>query len=372
MTDDQRADRAAAKGDYRAALDHLYRARAADAEPSLPRALKMAAMARALGDADAAARHVHEALVLDPLDLSALLLKATMLHNAGNPDAGEIYGRALAQVEEPAPPHLAPVLQVARQRYAAWQAETRDRLLDRAGAVAPITPALRAFVDASLHLASPEREGPTHYCYPGLTTAGFHDRANFPWLARLEAMSATIERELAAILQVSTGRPYIQYPDHVPVDQWQVLNGSADWSAIHLIERGVVSDLARRHCPETLALLETLPQPGVAGIGPNAMFSLLAPHTHIPPHTGITNTRLICHLPLVTPPGCWFRVGDETRPWQMGEAMVFDDTIEHEAMNPTDHMRAVLIFDIWHPDMDEDARRGVGAVMAASGVLHAL
>lgn len=372
MNDDQLADRAAAAGDYRTALDHLARAKSADAQPSLARALKMAAMARALGDTEAASVFLHQALAINPLDVSALLLKATMLHNAGDPNAGDFYGRALAQIEEPAPPHLAAVLHVARQRHVAWQTETRARLIERVRSVAPVTPALCGFIDALLHLAPPEREGPSHYCYPGLATAGFHPRDRFAWLTRLEDRVATIQQELAAILQVSTGSPYIRYPEHVPVDQWHELNGNADWSAIHLIERGVVTDLARRYCPETVALVQSLPQPVVAGIGPNAMFSLLAPHTHIPPHTGVSNTRLICHLPLVTPPECWFRVGAETRLWHTGEAWVFDDTIEHEAMNPSEHMRAALIFDVWHPDLDEDARRAVGAIMEASGALHAL
>ena len=89
-----------------------------------------------------------------------------------------------------------------------------------------------------------------------------------------------------------------------------------------------------RHCPTVMALLGGLDQPIVAGRSPNAMFSLLAPGAHIPPHTGVANTRLVCHLPLIVPPGCWFRVGAERRDWRVGEAWVFDDTIEHEAMNP--------------------------------------
>ena len=36
-------------------------------------------------------------------------------------------------------------------------------------------------------------------------------------------------------------------------------------------------------------------------------------------------------LPL--PDGCWFRVGNETRTWEPGKALMFDDTIEHEARN---------------------------------------
>ena len=67
------------------------------------------------------------------------------------------------------------------------------------------------------------------------------------------------------------------------------------------------------------------------------------------PHTGVTNTRLTVHLPLIVPPGCGFRVGATTREWLPGKAWVFDDTIQHEAWNLSDTPRAILIFDIWNP-----------------------
>jgi aspartyl/asparaginyl beta-hydroxylase (cupin superfamily) len=102
------------------------------------------------------------------------------------------------------------------------------------------------------------------------------------------------------------------------------------------------------------------------------MFSLLAPGAHIPPHTGISNARLVCHLPLIVPEGCWFRVKEDTRLWQRGKAWVFDDTVEHEAMNPSTELRVVMICDIWHPALDEAERAGIKAVIEAGGQLHGL
>ena len=113
-------------------------------------------------------------------------------------------------------------------------------------------------------------------------------------------------------------------------------------------------------------MLAELPQPSVPGRCPNAMFSLLAPKTRIPPHTGVANTRLVCHLPLIVPPGCGFRVGAETRSWVPGTAFVFDDTIEHEAWNDSDELRVVLIFDLWPWALSEAERQAVAAVMAES------
>lgn len=103
-------------------------------------------------------------------------------------------------------------------------------------------------------------------------------------------------------------------------------------------------------------------QPGFA---PTAMFSRLDPHTRIPAHTGSSNVRLITHLPLVLPGPARFRVGNETRPWKMGEAWVFDDTIEHEAWNDADEDRVILTFDIWNPFLSESERALITVLMAA-------
>ena len=51
-----------------------------------------------------------------------------------------------------------------------------------------------------------------------------------------------------------------------------------------------------------------------------------------------------------------FASAGETRPWIEGEAFVFDDTIEHEAHNPTAQDRAVLILDCWNRYLSEAER----------------
>jgi aspartyl/asparaginyl beta-hydroxylase (cupin superfamily) len=151
------------------------------------------------------------------------------------------------------------------------------------------------------------------------------------------------------------------------MQQWKALNRNRDWTAIHLVDKGRLVEANAEHCPQAMALLKALPQPDLPGASPNAMFSLLAPHTAIPPHVGVANMRLVCHLPLVVPEGCWLRVGAETRHWRRGEAFLFDDTIEHEAMNPTDQLRIVFIFDVWHPDLADVECDAVKALMAIDG-----
>jgi len=84
---------------------------------------------------------------------------------------------------------------------------------------------------------------------------------------------------------------------------------------------------------------------------------MLKAGAHIGAHTGMYNTRLLCHLPLIVPPGCRFRVGNEVREWEVGKLMIFDDTIEHEAWNDSAEDRVVLIFDIWRPELTEEEKR---------------
>ncbi|MGB9110872.1 MAG: aspartyl/asparaginyl beta-hydroxylase domain-containing protein, partial [Telluria sp.] len=79
---------------------------------------------------------------------------------------------------------------------------------------------------------------------------------------------------------------------------------------------------------------------------------------------GVSNVRLVVHLPLVVPPGCGFRVGNDVRQWEEGKAWVFDDTIEHEAWNDSERQRAILMFDIWHPQLTGPERALVTGLSA--------
>lgn len=332
--------------------------------------LKLSAMARAGGDLAGAREAVAGALSIRPLDFVALMLKATILHAQGEHDvAGPAYGEALAQIPASIPRGMESAITVAKQRLADWQSKRADMLRNAVRQSTSLTPKLERFITNSVRLTPSDRAGPTHFCYPGLTEIPFHPRDAFPWLDELEASTGQIAAEFDALIESEAAElvPYISYPADVPVRQWEILNNSPAWTAIHLVKNGEIIEANARHCPQLVQLLAKIPQPDVAGAGPNAMFSLLAPGAHIPPHTGIANTRLVCHLPLVVPRGCWFRVDSETREWHRGRAWVFDDTIEHEARNPSAELRVILIIDVWHPDLDTDERAGIAQVIGAFG-----
>jgi hypothetical protein len=336
--------------------------------------LKLAAMCRGTGDLAGAMSAVSQALAIDPLDLSALLMRAVLLERMGKEaEAGEAYGRALAQRPpgEAPRPELAGMIVHAEQRYRRFQESMVERL--SAGIASDGTPGERArigrFCTNIARITEAYAQQPSHFHYPGLPPFEFHDRDHFPWLAELEAASSDIKEEFEGLVAGEAAElvPYIQYPDDVPLRQWESLNRSRDWTAVHLLQNGARIERNARHCPRTMALLERLPQPQVATASPNAMFSLLAPRTRIPPHSGVANTRLVCHLPLIVPPGCGFRVGAETRAWKPGEAFVFDDTIEHEAWNDSGELRVVFIFDVWAWALSEAERRAVAKILPRSG-----
>jgi aspartyl/asparaginyl beta-hydroxylase (cupin superfamily) len=186
----------------------------------------------------------------------------------------------------------------------------------------------------------------------------------------VEAAAADVRGELIELLKGGTDRfrAYIQADSgSIRLDSNKALQDSNDWSALFLCENGRVDfDLVDR-CPRTWEAVQRAPLPKVAGWGPTAMFSLLKAGARIAPHTGMFNTRLTCHLPLIVPGGCRFRVGNEVREWQEGKLLIFDDTIEHEAWNDGGEDRVILIFDIWRPELSERERHELSLLFRNEG-----
>ncbi len=369
---EQQADRAAAAGQFAAARSLLERAVETESS-SIDLWMKLSAMRKASGDLNGALGAVDRALAISPLDFSALLSRAVILDRLGDPNAGEEFGHALAQLppDEEVPETMKPAVAHARQRR-----DEHRFLLERRLTLslpADLDPEAQAraerFISNRAHRTRHYHQEPSDFHYPGLPEIEFHDRALFQGLEALEQATDAIRAEFDALIEAEAAEmvPYIQYPDRVPMRQWKELNNNRNWTAIHLLRNGQRIEANARHCPKTLAAIAKLDQPQVPGASPNAMFSLLAPRTRIPPHTGVANTRLVCHLPLIVPGGCGFRVGETTRDWRVGEAFVFDDTIEHEAWNDSDELRVVLIVDLWPPALGSDDRVAVAAVIGASG-----
>jgi aspartate beta-hydroxylase len=340
--------------------------------PGLPALhFSLALICRTTGDTQAEMVAIEKALALDPYFFLALLQKATLLERLGKSKQAATAYQAVLACAPPAeqiPPTLQGALTHARQTV-----EANNRALEAfiAGRVAAARAAhegekLDRFDQCVGAIVGKQRvyvQQPTFMHFPRLPAIQFYDRDDFPWLKELEAATADIRAELLQVLAHESQQfvPYVANPDGVPLNQWKELNRSRRWSAYFLWHYGtkVVDHLAR--CPKTAAALTHVPRMDVPGHAPTAFFSLLEPKTRIPAHTGVSNTRLVVHLPLIVPPNCGFRVGSETREWKAGEAWVFDDTIEHEAWNDSDEPRAILICDIWNPYLTAAERDLVSA-----------
>jgi aspartyl/asparaginyl beta-hydroxylase (cupin superfamily) len=259
----------------------------------------------------------------------------------------------------------------------AFVAESRQRLSDALDAeladpLGRASPRDRRRLSAALEVMLGRRHVYPNQCfgmhYPFLPADEFFDREHFPWLAELEAQTDVIRAEVVQLLASEDPglSPYVAMPPGTPRNVWTELNNSRAWSALHLWKEGERIDEACARAPRTTEIVEGLPLARIHGKAPTVFFSILEAGKHIPPHTGVTNTRTIIHLPLVVPPGCAFRVGGETREWREGEAFAFDDTIEHEAWNRSDRDRAVLILDVWNPHLSEDEREMICRMFAVA------
>jgi aspartyl/asparaginyl beta-hydroxylase (cupin superfamily) len=344
--------------------------------------LNLGGACRALGDIGAALEAVEGALVIAPRSFHALLMKASLLEKRGDLRiAGLGYGLALHQAPRPdqldEPTRRA--LQHAREFRAEYELDLRKQLLEAtSGAAAlgrsPETRRVAAFID---HLSGAQRryqQEPRVYFYPGLPAIEFYPSEDFPWLADVESATPAIQRELMEVAggdpEAEGFTPYVNYAAGLPLDQWKELNKSPRWNAYHLISDGAPVRGHADRCPATMAAVRQAPQPVARGRSPVAMFSVLQARTRIPPHTGVSNTRLVVHLPLILPPGCGFRVGNETREWVIGRGWVFDDTIEHEAWNDSDQPRTILIFDIWSPYLSLAERDLISRITEAMDEFH--
>ena len=335
--------------------------------------INLAKAFRALNLAAEESQALDRVFALEPRHLLALLQKASLLERQGKRKAAATTFQKALQTLPPGtrlPEALRPAIQhaveVVRENKAALAAFLDERLGEvRTQHAAANQERFDHCIDSYFGRKKIFAPQPNFLHFPKLPTWEFYPRAPFAWLAELESATGDIRGEFERVFAEDADRlePYIAYPEGAPLDQWAELNHSRRWSAFYLWRDGAPVQEHLTRCPKTTAALRRLPLADLPGYAPTAFFSILDARTHIPAHTGATNTRLIVHLPLVIPGACRLRVGSETREWRAGEAWVFDDTIEHEAWNDSDVPRAILIFDIWHPELSAAERDLVRAVV---------
>lgn len=317
-------------------------------------------------DRPAARTALAQVLRLDPGNPYALVMHGELLTRDGDDRAAvNWYDQALSATAgmQGLPADLIERLARAHAERGAAVARFRGRM-DTALTAAGIDAAAAGprFAESLAIVAGQTRpylQEPTSFYFPGLPQKAFYDPADFAWVPALVAATAAITAEVSAVLTDRAGlAPYVEAPKDRPAKPHSLLDDSR-WSAFHLWQGGAPVAANAARCPATMAALAGLPIPVIAGRSPMVLFSVLAPGTHIQPHNGMLNTRLICHLPLVVPAGCRLRVGNDTRDVRAGEMLIFDDSIEHEAWNDSGDIRAILLFEIWRPELIEAERRAL-------------
>lgn len=201
------------------------------------------------------------------------------------------------------------------------------------------------------------RQKPVIFYMPDLAASPVTPNDQLSWVAPLEAAWADIRREYEDAARANIAMtPYV--PAATREKKWSHLRGRLDWSSIHLFKDAAEMPAAAKF-PKTVAALQEVDLVRIDGVPLEAFFSRLKPGAHIPPHYGLTNTRLTVHLPVIVPGDCAIRVGDALCRWTEGKIVAFDDSYDHEAWNraPTD--RVVLIFEAHHPDLSAEERMAI-------------
>lgn len=360
------------RGDSRSArelFDRVVAAGKADASTFVG----IAFACRAAGDARAAMAALERALALEPRNVQALVVKGDFFAAAGDARAAAAFYRAGVNAvarREDLPPEFRKEVERAEAAVARYEREFQT-YLDGSLAARGLREdeASRRFRQ-SLDLLYGRKEiylqRPRYYYFPELPLVQFFDRRAFPWMEELEQHTPAIRAEAEAVMRDATAfKPYVEAEPNRPRNDQQGMLDNPDWSAFYVWKRGELLAQNAARCPATTRAMERIPLVRTQNRSPSVLFSLLRPGAHIPPHNGMINTRLICHLPLVVPPGCEFRVGNETREWVEGRAWAFDDSIEHEAWNRSREPRVILIFEVWRPELTEAERGLVNAMFEA-------
>ena len=187
-------------------------------------------------------------------------------------------------------------------------------------------------------------QNPNYPRFPGLASRPFHSGPVPEGARRLEASFDAIREEVLRLRRDD----YLRY---APTKM------SSGWYLYLLHHMGVPMGALNTGCPETLRVLDSLPDLCVEYPWGDAALSLHAPGSHLNAHCSVDSLRRRCHLAIEVPDGCTIRVGSETRTWVEGQALLFDDSFEHEVWHHGSSDRIVMIVDFWHPELTDIERR---------------
>jgi aspartate beta-hydroxylase len=339
----------------------------------------------AAGDLAAALEAMAAALQLKPGFFLARLHYGSLLEHAGRPAPAVLqYARALNDAQAAGqwldatttPPGLRKLVEHA---VAAVRSKRRSLLFGIAetlaaqfgrDSMARVERCLRVHLGEERAEYPDPRQLPGFLYFPGLPASPYFERSLFPWIDGLEAETGAIRKELLALLPSERGRERVFTSEELERHNLRGTDTPPTWNGYYFWRHGERREDNCAACPASAAAIDRLPLSRVRGHGPEVLFSVFTPGTHLLPHRGVTNTRVVGHLPLVVPADCALSVGGEIHAWQEGRTVVFDDTYEHEAWNRSASTRVILIFDLWNPHLSEAECAAVSAIVEASGELR--
>ncbi|MDH3588256.1 MAG: aspartyl/asparaginyl beta-hydroxylase domain-containing protein [Gammaproteobacteria bacterium] len=359
---------AANLGDLEGCRTHLQSAHTAD-PGNIDYALRLGNVCERLRDLQAAIAAYRQVLAGDPRNVPALIRLADLAILLGDKETAVdacqrvvlIQGPVATALRDPRLPApvrdtLTRIRLTLREKYQQLLSLTREYLAARyaPAELTRIDKALSAIGDTRAR-GGHAKQKPEFLAFPGLEPTAWFEREQFAWASRAEHSWETIRDEYLALNSAGPDfHPYIVETvgeaRTLQGTDFSTLAGNRDWSAFHLNKAGWLEENCAQ-CPQTAELMKELPLAEAKGYMPEVFFSRLSPGTEIIPHYGQTNVRLTVHLGLIIPPNCGIRVGAETRHWQEGRLLAFDDSFEHAAWNRSDSDRVVLIFEAWHPDL---------------------
>ncbi|MGE5562826.1 MAG: aspartyl/asparaginyl beta-hydroxylase domain-containing protein [Bacillota bacterium] len=331
--------------------------------------LRLATVRRSLGDLHGALKAAALGAELSPRNFIMHLLLGSLREAVGAIHGAERAYRtaaAHAPLDLQFQPAMGKQLEWAKRRVAAVE-QWRKRLLEWAPADSepPLNAAeierMRGFRANILENDSAGPLVPPAFLIPGIRPKKYFDPSAFAGVAEVERQTDAIRAEFLALAEShgeTLGKRLNGLHSAEPQD-----GRVGAWSMIPLIRNGTVVEEFASQCPRTMAAARLLDLPAIGLISPSLYFSVLEPNSRIEAHSGITNARLIAHFPLIVPGKCGFRVGGETRQWEEGEALIFDDMTEHEAWNESDRARVILIADLWRPELSAAERSAVSYLM---------
>ena len=331
--------------------------------------LRLATVRRSLGDFHGALKAAALGVELSPRNFLMCLLLGSLREAVGAVHGAErAYRTAVAHapLDLQFQPRMAKQLDWAKRRVAAAE-RWRKRLLewdpaDAAGLGREEMERIRGFRANVLENDSAGPLVPPTFLVPGIRLKKYFDPAGFAGVSEVERRTDAIRAEFLKLAE-SKSETLGKRLNGLHEPQAEEGGRIGAWSMIPLIRNGAVVEEFASRCPRTMEAARLLDSPSLGLISPSLYFSVLEPSSRIEPHSGITNARLIAHFPLIVPGDCAFRVGGETRQWQEGSALVFDDMTEHEAWNDSDRARVVLIADLWRPELSAAERAAISHLM---------